>query len=155
MSDFSIRNGKAEDMADLMALIYELAVFEKAPEMVINNEEKLLADWQDHKAFDFIVAEMNGKVVGISLFYPRYSTWRGRCFYLEDLYVKQELRGHGIGLALLKQTAKIAKERGAIRMDWQVLDWNTPAVDFYKKQGADVETEWWNCKLDLTSYELE
>ena len=155
MSDFIIRKGTADDMGDLMALIYELAVFEKAPEMVINNEEKLLEDWQTHKAFDFIVAVLDEKVVGISLYYPRYSTWRGRCFYLEDLYVKQELRGKGIGLALLKETAKIAKEEGAIRMDWQVLDWNSPAVDFYKNQGAEVETEWWNCKLDLKNYQLD
>lgn len=150
MSDYKIRKGKAEDIPDLMRLIYDLAVFEKAPEMVINNEEKLLEDWQTHKSFDFLVASFGKEIVGISLFYPRYSTWRGRCFYLEDLFVSPEVRGKGVGLGLLKATSEIAKEKGAIRLDWQVLDWNTPAVEFYEKEGAAVEKEWWNCKLDLS-----
>lgn len=152
MSDFRIRKGEAKDMASLMDLIYQLAVYEKAPEMVINTKEKLLEDWQTHKSFDFIVAEIENEVKGISLYYPRYSTWRGRCFYLEDLYVTPECRGKGMGLALLNETAKIAKEKGAIRMDWQVIDWNTPAVDFYENQGALVEKEWWNCKMVLDKF---
>lgn len=152
MSDFIIRKGEAKDMASLMELIYELAVYEKAPEMVVNTKEKLLEDWQTHKSFDFIVAEIGDSVKGISLFYPRYSTWRGRCFYLEDLFVKPECRGLGMGLALLNETAKTAKKNGATRMDWQVLDWNTPAVEFYDKQGAIVEKEWWNCKMVLDNF---
>tara|TARA_R110000868_G_scaffold198614_4_gene445209 strand:+ start:1024 stop:1473 length:450 start_codon:yes stop_codon:yes gene_type:complete len=143
-----IRLGRENDMPALLALIKELAEYERAAEQVENTEAQLLADWQAGW-FEFLVAELQGEVVGISLYYKRYSTWKGTCFYLEDLYVKPELRGQGIGLDLLKETAKTAKKAGANRLDWQVIDWNTPAVDFYKKLGADIETEWWNCKLDL------
>tara|TARA_R110002050_G_scaffold258026_1_gene397189 strand:+ start:6984 stop:7433 length:450 start_codon:yes stop_codon:yes gene_type:complete len=146
----NIRLGKADDIVALLKLIKELAEFERASEQVENTEAQLLADWQA-AWFEFLVAELDGEIVGISLYYKRYSTWKGTCFYLEDLYVKPHLRGKGIGLALLKETAKTAKEAGANRLDWQVIDWNTPAVDFYKKLGADIETEWWNCKLDLSN----
>ncbi len=144
----NIRLGTAEDMSALLALINELAEYERAADQVDNTEAQLLADWEA-SWFEFLVAELAGEVVGISLYYKRYSTWKGTCFYLEDLYVKPELRGHGIGLALLKKTAEIAKSAGAGRLDWQVIDWNSPAVEFYKKLGANIETEWWNCKLDL------
>jgi GNAT superfamily N-acetyltransferase len=149
MSSFKIVAGREEHIPSLMALIQELAEFEKAPEMVINTAEQLKEDWQKHKSFDFLVAEKEGEVIGISLYYPRYSTWRGRCLYLEDLYVKSEYRGEGIGLALLRATAEEGKKAGVNRMDWQVLDWNTSAVKFYEKEGAYVEKEWWNCKLPL------
>lgn len=147
----TIRLGTAADMGALLALIKELAEYERAPEQVENTEAQLLADWQA-SWYEFLVAELAGEVVGISLYYKRYSTWKGTCFYLEDLYVKPELRGQGIGLALLRETAKTAKAAGAIRLDWQVIDWNSPAVDFYKKLGANIETEWWNCKLDLKDF---
>lgn len=147
----TIRLGTAADMGALLALIKELAEYERAPEQVENTEAQLLADWQA-SWYEFLVAELAGEVVGISLYYKRYSTWKGTCFYLEDLYVKPELRGQGIGLALLRETAKTAIAAGAIRLDWQVIDWNSPAVDFYKKLGANIETEWWNCKLDLKDF---
>jgi len=144
----TIRLGTKTDMAALLVLIKELAEYERAPEQVDNSEPQLLADWQAGW-FEFLVAELFDEIVGISLYYKRYSTWKGTCFYLEDLYVKPDLRGKGIGLALLKETAKTARRAGAGRLDWQVIDWNSPAVDFYKKLGAHIETEWWNCKLDL------
>lgn len=147
--NFTVRKGKESDIAALMILIHELAEFEKAPEKVANTKDQLLADWREHQAFDFLVAEMDDQVVGISLYYPRYSTWNGRCFYLEDLYVKPEMRGNGIGLALLKATAEEARQAGAGRLDWQVLDWNVDAVRFYERIGAHIEKEWWNCKWDL------
>ncbi len=149
MINYYIRQGEEKDAEDLMALIRELAEFEKAPEMVANTPEKLLEDWKEHKAFDFLVAEADTKVVGISLFYPRYSTWQGRCYYLEDLYVKPQYRGQGIGLALLNATAEEARIKGANRLDWQVLDWNEGAVRFYENQGAVLEKGWWNCKMKL------
>ncbi len=142
----SIRKGTEKDIPALMGLIHELAEFEKAPEEVETTEACLLEDWKEHRAFDFLVAELDGEVVGISLYYPRYSTWKGRCFYLEDLVVRPHLRGKGIGLALLKATADEARKAGAIRLDWQVLDWNEGAVRFYEKIGAHIEKEWWNCK---------
>lgn len=147
--NYIVRKGEGKDIPALMQLIIDLAVFEKAPDMVTNTPDLLLKDWQDHKAFDFLVAAIEEEVVGISLYYPRYSTWQGRCYYLEDLYIKPEYRGEGLGLALLKATIVAAKQAGANRLDWQVLDWNTPAVEFYEKQGAYVEKEWWNCKLDI------
>jgi len=151
MMDFTIRKGEERDIPAVMQHIHELAEFEKAPEMVVNTKEKLLEDWKLHKAFDFLVVEINDEVVGISLYYPRYSTWNGRCYYLEDLYVKPHLRGKGIGLALLNATADEARKAGADRLDWQVIDWNEGAVRFYERIGAHIEKEWWNCKWDLRS----
>jgi GNAT superfamily N-acetyltransferase len=144
--EYKIRQGGVADMQALFNLIQELAVFEKAPHMVRNTPEQLQADFELHQAYAFLVAEVEGEVVGISLYYPRYSTWNGRCYYLEDLYVQPAHRGVGIGEALLRATADKAKTAGATRLDWQVLDWNTDAVRFYERIGAKVEREWWNCK---------
>ncbi len=149
MNNLVIRSGTAADIPALMQLIRELAEFEKAPEKVRNSESQLLEDWETHKSFDFLVAEIDSEIVGISLFYPRYSTWNGRCYYLEDLYVKPEFRGHKIGLKLLQKTAEIAKEDGVKRLDWQVIDWNEGAVRFYENLGAHIEKEWWNCKWEI------
>lgn len=149
MKHYEIRKGEEKDIPSLMALIRELAEFERAPEKVINNEEKLCDDWKVYKAFDFLVIELEKKVVGISLYYPRYSTWNGRCIYLEDLYVREKFRGNGLGKALLLATIEEAKKAGASRLDWQVLDWNEGAVRFYKSLGAVIEKDWWNCKLEI------
>lgn len=149
MNNTLIREGKEQDIPALMQMIRDLAEFEKAPHMVEMDEARLLEDWSVHQAFRFIVAEFDTKIAGISLFYPRYSTWQGRCYYLEDLYVKPEFRNHGVGLALLEATAEEARIAGAGRLDWQVLDWNKDAVRFYERLGARVEKEWWNCKLKL------
>lgn len=149
MSNTLIREGNAKDIPELMQLIRDLAEFEKAPEMVLNDEKTLLEDWSQHHSFKFLVAEIEGGIAGMSLFYPRYSTWQGRCYYLEDLFVKPEFRNRGIGVALLNATAEEARLAGAGRLDWQVLDWNIDAVRFYERLGANVETEWWNCKLKL------
>ncbi len=149
MNSFEIRPGTTADIPALLRLIKALAEFEKAPHLVENNEAMLREDFETHRSFEFLVAELKGEIVGISLYYPRYSTWQGRCYYLEDLYVEPEQRGKGIGLALLRATAAEAKKAGANRLDWQVLDWNTLAVEFYEGEGAYVEKEWWNCKLEL------
>ncbi len=142
----TIRQGKAADIPALFRLIKELAEFEKAPHMVSNSEAQLQEDFMEHFSFEFLVAEVEQKVIGISLYYPRYSTWNGRCYYLEDLYVQPRFRGSGIGETLLRATAQAAKDAGATRLDWQVLDWNTEATRFYERVGAKVEKEWWNCK---------
>lgn len=153
-SPYHIRPGEAKDMAELMRLINDLAAYERALEEVDNSETRLLEDWQQHQSFDFLVAELvtevAGRVVGMSLYYPRYSTWRGRCYYLEDLYVEPAFRGQGIGLALIEATAQAARNAGATRLDWQVLDWNHSAVRLYEQLGAVVEKEWWNCKWQLS-----
>jgi GNAT superfamily N-acetyltransferase len=148
MSNFSLRPAQSQDIPEVMRLINELAVYEKAPEKVRNNAQQLLQDWQ-HGSFSLLVAEADGRVVGMSLFYPRYSTWNGRCYYLEDLYVEPPYRGQGMGLALIRATADEARKAGAKRLDWQVIDWNEPAVKFYEQLGATVEKEWWNCKWDI------
>lgn len=142
----NIVQGKASHMADLLRLIRDLALYEKAPQEVITTEAELLADWEQ-KRFDFLILEdAQAGVIGISLYYPRYSTWKGNCCYLEDLYVMPEYRGKGFGKLLLEATAEKARAMGAKRLDWQVLDWNEPAVRFYESIGAKIEKEWWNCK---------
>lgn len=144
--NLNIRPGQAQDMAELHAMIGELALYERAPEEVSNSPQQLLNDWQEHRAFDFLIAELNGEIVGMALYYPRYSTWKGRCYYLEDLYVREAYRGQGAGMALLNAVAEEARKAGALRLDWQVLDWNAPAVQFYENIGAIIEKQWWNGK---------
>lgn len=151
--EVEIRLGAEAEISDLMRLIKDLALYEKAPEQVSTTEEELLSDWQA-KRFEYLVMlhPENG-IIGISLFYPRYSTWKGFCYYLEDLYVMPEYRGKGYGKLLLEATADKARAAGAKRLDWQVLDWNEPAVKFYESLGAHIEKEWWNCKWWLESKE--
>ncbi|EED36725.1 diamine N-acetyltransferase [Luminiphilus syltensis NOR5-1B] len=147
----TVRKGEARDIPDVFRWVNDLALYEKAPEEVVNTEAQLLSHWQEGW-FEFLVAESDSQGVGLALFYTRYSTWKGCCYYLEDLYVEPEFRGKGIGLALLTQTALEARQAGAIRLDWQVLDWNRPAIDFYDGLGAAIEQDWWNCKLDLDAF---
>lgn len=149
MTNTLIREGIEGDIPSLMQMIRDLAEFEKAPHMVEMDEKRLMEDWSVHQAFKFIIAELDSEIAGMSLFYPRYSTWQGRCYYLEDLYVKPAFRNRGVGLALLEATSEEARIAGAGRLDWQVLDWNMDAVRFYERLGANVEKEWWNCKLKL------
>jgi len=133
-------------MPALRQMIEALARYEKAEHEATLSESTLLKDWAEHRAFDFLIAEQKGTAVGMALYYPRYSTWKGRCFYLEDLYVMEHFRGNGLGKALLQAVADKAREAGALRLDWQVLDWNQPAVDFYESIGAHIEKDWWNGK---------
>lgn len=143
-----IRPGTENDLSATLKLIKELAVFERAPNAVIVTEEQLKQDgFGKNPLYGLLVAEEEGSVVGISLYYNRYSTWKGKCLYLEDLIVTEEHRGKGIGLELFLATKKVAKETGCYKMVWQVLDWNTPAIDFYKQQGADIDPEWYNCEI--------
>lgn len=145
-SPFPILPGHVDHLPEVLQLIHELAQYEKAPAEVANELPQLIEDFETHGAFAFLVALDGQAVVGFSLFYPRYSTWKGRCFYLEDLFVKPAYRGQGLGKALLQTTAAEARKAGALRLDWQVLDWNQDAVRFYEKVGAHIEKEWWNCK---------
>lgn len=143
-----IHPGGAEDLPDLLRGIEALALFEKAAAEVEVDLPRLRRDWEAGY-FAFLVARRADQCLGIALYYPRYSTWKGLCFYLEDLYVWPEARSQGIGGALLQKLAALARESGAQRLDWQVLDWNSDAVAFYEKLGAKVEKEWWNCKWRL------
>lgn len=145
-----IRKGVKDDLPAVHALIRELALFEKAPEQVITSVETMEKDgFGNDPVFRFIVAEADGKIVGMALFFTKYSTWRGKGLYLDDLIVTEAYRGKGIGQQLLDAVFHEAKSMGAKQIHWQVLDWNTPAIEFYKKVGARIEAEWWDCKVDL------
>jgi GNAT superfamily N-acetyltransferase len=145
----TIRSATAADVSLILALIRGLAEYERAPEAVIATEEDLLRDGFGPNPFYFcLIAEHEGKPAGFAFYFFDYSTWIGRPgIYLEDLFVYPELRGLGIGKALLKQVAVIAVEKGCARLKWSVLDWNTPAIDFYKAMGGELMDEWTNVRI--------
>lgn len=142
-----IREAKPGDETEIFKLIYALAVYEKAPEQVTNSPQQLAVDLFEDKICSALVAEEDQKIVGFSLYYISYSTWKGRCLYLEDFFVVPEKRMLGIGEKLFQKTVDIAKKLGVKRMDWQVLEWNEPALSFYRKQQATLDPEWINGRL--------
>lgn len=137
-----------EDMEAIHSLVKELAVYEKAAFEVDTTVQNYEVDFKDNW-FDAIVAIDGESIVGLALYYKSYSTWKGRMIYLEDLIVTQSYRRQGIGLELLRQLEIEAKSMKAKLMKWQVLDWNTPAIDFYNTLGVKIEKEWYNCKKML------
>jgi GNAT superfamily N-acetyltransferase len=143
----TIRNAERSDVVAIFALIQELALYEKAPEQVTNNAEQLAIDLFDKNLCEAIVAEKENQVVGFALYYTSYSTWKGACLYLEDFYVIESERQNGIGQLLFNHVLQTAKERKVQRMDWQVLEWNEPAIRFYEKQKAILDPEWLNGRL--------
>ena len=143
----NIRIAKRSDVPAIFALIQELALYEKAPEQVTNTAEQLSVDLFDEHLCEAIVAELDSEIVGFALYYTSYSTWKGACLYLEDFYVKEEVRKLGIGQQLFDEIVLIAKARNVKRMDWQVLEWNEPAIRFYEKQQALLDPEWLNGRL--------
>ncbi len=146
----TIRWANKNDIPAMMSLIKELALFEKAPNEVINTEERMLHEgFGENPLFKAFVAEHNHSVIGLSIFYYRYSTWKGKCLYLEDLIVTEARRGEGIGKQLFEKTKEFALKDGCTKMNWQVLDWNTPAIEFYKKYGSVFEDEWLNTSIEL------
>ena len=146
----TIRSATAKDVHDLLELVRELAIFEKAPNEVINTEEKMLEDgFGVNKLFDAFVAELNGEIIGLAITYYRYSTWKGKCLYLEDLIVTEKYRGIGAGQQLFTHCIDFGKENGCHKMIWQVLDWNKPALGFYTLYGAHLDGEWINGSLEL------
>ena len=142
-----IRPAKEADVDAIFSLIQELAANELAPEQVTNTPENLSADWFDKHLCEAIVAEKDNRIVGFALYYTSYSTWKGACLYLEDFYVVESERQHGIGQLLFDQVVNTARERKVQRMDWQVLTWNEPAIRFYEKQKAILDPEWLNGRL--------
>ncbi len=146
----TLRDGRKKDLPQALQLIRELAEFERAPQEVEVTLEELEKDSFGQKPiFEFFVAEdtEKDKVVGLALYFYSYSTWKGKCIYLEDLIVTEAYRGQGIGKQLLERVIQKAKEEDARRVVWQVLDWNTPAIEFYKSIGASVLSEWLTCRL--------
>jgi GNAT superfamily N-acetyltransferase len=148
---FTIRKGKPDDIPQVFALIKELALYEKAPDEVDNTVEQMLLDgFGENPIYHFYVAESQTRViVGIALYYFRYSTWKGRRMYLEDLIVTESYRGRGLGKLLFEVMIEEAKATHCTGMVWQVLDWNEPAIEFYKRYGADFDAGWINCSLKL------
>lgn len=148
--DCTIRPATPSDCAAMMDLIYELARYEKAPkEVTVSMEEFVDAGFGKQPVWGAFVAQYNEKIVGISLYYIRYSTWKGRRLYLEDLIVTEKFRGKGIGKRLLDKTIAYAKEKKYSGMMWQVLDWNEPAIRFYEKYKADFDAGWINVNLSF------
>lgn len=146
----TIRKGTPEDVPQVFALVQELALYERAPEQVTNTPEMMLKDgFGPEPIFGLFVAEVDGQIVGISLYYYRYSTWKGKRLYLEDLIVTESMRGHGLGKMLLDTTVQEAKDTNCTGVMWQVLDWNEPSINFYERYGARLDGEWINCHLDF------
>ncbi len=147
---YRIRNAKAEDMGQVLDLIKELAVFEKEPEDIVEiTEEDLIREgFGERPLFTCFVAETEKGIGGIALVYYRFSTWKGRTIHLEDLIVKEAMRGTGLGKALYTKVMQYAKEENVKRVEWNVLDWNTNAVDFYIKTGAKILEGWQVVQMD-------
>lgn len=146
---FIVRKGKIPDMPQVLNLIKELAAFEKEPDAVIVTEKDLLRDgFKKNPLFKTYVAEQDGEIVGMALIYPRYSTWKGMTIHLEDLIVKKDKRGLGIGKALYSRVMQYAYKKKVKRVEWVVLDWNIAAVDFYKSTGATILTDWHLAQMD-------
>ncbi|MEK6152379.1 GNAT family N-acetyltransferase [Flavobacteriaceae bacterium 3-367] len=147
--DYIIREAKAGDMAQVLGLVRELAIFEKESEAVEVTVADLVADgFEENKLFQCFVAESNGTLVGMALVYPRYSTWKGPVIHLEDLIVTESMRGSGLGSALLTEVVKYGHRLGVKRISWEVLDWNEPAIAFYEGKGAKVMRDWDVVQLD-------
>ena len=149
-----IRKATPEDVPAILDLIKGLAEYEKEPQEVVNTVENLTKDIFEHKHCEAIVVDEGG-VIGFAIFYTSYSTWKGPCIYLEDLYVLPESRGTGAGSKLFDAVVEIAKERKVARMDWQVLDWNEIAINFYKHKSATLDEEWINGRLFFRENELK
>jgi GNAT superfamily N-acetyltransferase len=140
------RIAQAGDEESIHRLIVELAVFEREPNAVIVPEEALYNHLFVEKiCFSFVAVEVEtDAVIGFALYYFSYSTWKGKCLYLEDIYVQEIHRKLGIGQVLFDMVVSVAKEKKVARMDWQVLNWNLSAIEFYKKNNADLSDEWLN-----------
>lgn len=145
---FNIRKGTIEDLPAALTLIKELAIYEKAPNEVENTVEEMIKDgFSENPIYYLLVAEENKTIHGIAIYYYKYSTWKGKCLFLEDIVVTESERGKGMGAKLFEEVIRIAKEQKVRRMEWQVLDWNEPAINFYKKYSANLDPEWINGKL--------
>ncbi len=149
MREISIRNAVAEDAATILRFIQALALYEKEPDAVHATEADILRDgWGATPRFRCVIAELEGVPVGFALYFSSYSTWEGHHgIYLEDLFVMPEHRGLGLGKALLSRVAAIAVEEGCPRLEWSVLDWNTPSIEFYQWIGARKKSEWFMMRL--------
>ena len=138
-----IRKATKNDMPSVLELIQELATFEKEPDAVVVTVDDLVRDgFSENPLFQCFVAEDENEIIGMALYYYRFSTWKGKTIHLEDLIVKENKRGTGAGFALYKEIIQQGKAENVRRIEWNVLDWNTPAINFYEKSGAKVLDDW-------------
>lgn len=146
---FEINPSTKNDCKIILEYIKKLALFEKAADEVSLSLEELENDgFGENPLFQSFIMKYNNQLCGFALIYNRYSTWKGKSLYIEDIYVDEEFRGNGIGLKTFQYISKIAIETHCKRMEWQVLDWNEPAINFYKKINASLDNEWVNCKIE-------
>lgn len=152
MTDFTVRAATPEDVPDLLRLVRELAAYEREPQAVVATEDRfaqVLFPASGSPTAYALVAERQGDVVAMAIWFPSFSTWTGRNgLWLEDLFVEPAQRGLGIGRALLSELARICVERGWTRLEWWVLDWNTPSIDFYRAHGAVAQQDWTTYRVD-------
>ena len=149
--DSLIRIGTVNDLPQVLNLIKDLAAFENEP----NEVEVTITEMQNwgfgkDKIYDFFVIEIDNKIIGLALYYFKYSTWKGKCLFLEDIIVKENDRNKGYGKKLFNAVIEVAKNTGVKRMEWQVLDWNKNAIEFYNKYQANLDSKWINCKLNYS-----
>lgn len=148
MSEIKVRKATKSDLKGIYALVEELAIYEKEPQAVTATLEDYQNDFKEG-VFEANVALMGDKIIGTTIFYMSYSTWKGKMLYLEDFVVKENYRQMGVGQLLFDAFLRTAKEKKAVLVKWQVLDWNEPALNFYKKNKAVIETNWWSGKIFL------
>lgn len=154
MEKITIREGEKKDIPAVFALIKELALYEKAPYEVESTPEQMTKDgFGDNPLFGFFVAEVEEQVVGMAIYYFRYSTWKGKRLYLEDIYIQEQHRGKGIGSLLFDAMVETAQKTDCNGMNFQVLNWNEPAINFYKKMFVTFDNEWVNCSLNRQQLE--
>ena len=143
-----VRKGKVDDLPDVLSLIKELAFFEKEPNEVEVTVEELERDgFGENQLFQFFVAEADNVIVGMALYFVKYSTWKGKCIYLDDIIVREKFRRSKIGTKLFEAVIAETNKLKAKRLEWQVLDWNEPAIQFYKKYQAKFMKEWLTCRF--------
>lgn len=143
-----IRKAEKKDAPGILNLIKELATYEKAREQVTNTVGMIEEDgFGNHHIFEAHIAEINREIAGIAIYYIAYSTWKGKYVYLDDLVVTEKYRQYGIGKKLFDAVGQFAKSAGANQLRWHVLDWNEPAINFYRKYSASLDPEWITCKL--------
>lgn len=144
----TLRKALKQDISVIYSLIKELAIYERAPlEVTVTLDDLEKDGFGEHPIFEVILAEENNTVLGMAFYFYSYSTWKGKCIYLEDIIVTEASRGNGIGKLLFDAVVKKAGEIDAKRLQWQVLDWNEPAINFYKKYNASLDSTWLTCRL--------
>ena len=145
MTDITIRSVEEKDFSQIVDLFSEFALFEKMPDKMVNSVDRMIAEKDFFNCF--VAVSSDDRIVGYATYFFAYYTWIGKSLYMDDLYVKPEFRGNGIGTRLIKRVAHLAKNSGCHKMRWQVSQWNEPAIDFYKRLGASIDNTEQNCDL--------